>query len=549
MAYGDENADKARTDNEKNNKKRKKDSKPVQPPSSFAPVAQPVAVQSIVVIVVAVHCFAEVPGCGSGFWGFRLGFFKTRSTLPRRPIHQSRPSTILPVLLAPLFRQPILVQSTACRCPICSSAVLFFVVFYLSAMTWFDFEEEIDVGGRPIPASFWFYAVPTLQQLFNSGCCFTRNDLFTEFICNLHRLVRSWNRPGLLMILLGSLRSLSFPKEEIMNPMGVISEGDQWGSFSGTYAADEADFMALLLNNASLPSELTHGDHFPSSSTFWLGHDSSYHSSDHVANTNFHGFSSQQSYYLSDSHPIFVSNNMDLCMGDEKSTNSFLIEGDHDFLSQEKSDGNIAEESSGDVPAAALPKKDLQLKRKSEMLISESIQEDKSDNPPENSKKRSRSSGDVQKNKRNVRSKKNQKTSNNEEESISAGLNGRGWSSCSSEDDCNTSRSSVKGPTSHDLNGKKRASRGSATDPQSLYARKRRERINERLRILQNLIPNGTKVDISTMLEEAVQYVKFLQLQIKLLSSDDLWMYSPIAYNGMDIGLLDLKINPPRQSS
>jgi hypothetical protein len=185
-----------------------------------------------------------------------------------------------------------------------------------------------------------------------------------------------------------------FSKGGIMNPMGVISEGDQWGSFSGTYAADEADFMALLLNNASLPSELTHGDHFPSS-TFWLGHDSSYHSSDHVADTNFHGFSSQQSYYLSDSHPIFVSNNMDLCMGEEKSTNSFLIEGDHDFLSQEKSDGNIAEESSGDVPAAALPEEDSQLKRKSEMPVSESIQEEKCDNPPEKSKKRSRGSGDV----------------------------------------------------------------------------------------------------------------------------------------------------------
>ncbi|CAN8276206.1 unnamed protein product [Cochlearia groenlandica] len=87
------------------------------------------------------------------------------------------------------------------------------------------------------------------------------------------------------------------------------------------------------------------------------------------------------------------------------------------------------------------------------------------------------------------------------------------------------------------LNGKTRASRGAATDPQSLYARKRRERINERLRILQSLVPNGTKVDISTMLEEAVHYVKFLQLQIKLLSSDDLWMYAPIAFNGMDIGL------------
>ncbi|KAF2309656.1 hypothetical protein GH714_004482 [Hevea brasiliensis] len=66
---------------------------------------------------------------------------------------------------------------------------------------------------------------------------------------------------------------------------------------------------------------------------------------------------------------------------------------------------------------------------------------------------------------------------------------------------------------------------------------KKKGEINERLRILQNLVPNGTKVDISTMLEEAVHYVKFLQLQIKLLSSDDLWMYAPIACNGMDIGL------------
>ncbi|CAH8359444.1 unnamed protein product [Eruca vesicaria subsp. sativa] len=86
------------------------------------------------------------------------------------------------------------------------------------------------------------------------------------------------------------------------------------------------------------------------------------------------------------------------------------------------------------------------------------------------------------------------------------------------------------------VRGKTRATKGQATDPQSLYARKRRERINERLRELQNLIPNGTKIDISTMLEEAVNYVKFLQLQIKLLSSDDLWMYAPLAYNGLDIG-------------
>ncbi|KAF7067826.1 hypothetical protein CFC21_073661 [Triticum aestivum] len=90
---------------------------------------------------------------------------------------------------------------------------------------------------------------------------------------------------------------------------------------------------------------------------------------------------------------------------------------------------------------------------------------------------------------------------------------------------------------------KARAGRGSAADPQSLYAKRRRERINDRLRVLQKLVPNGTKVDLSTMLEEAVLYVKFLQLQIKVLSSDEMWMYAPLAYSGMSFGI-DLRITP-----
>ncbi|KAJ1255800.1 hypothetical protein BS78_05G220700 [Paspalum vaginatum] len=82
-----------------------------------------------------------------------------------------------------------------------------------------------------------------------------------------------------------------------------------------------------------------------------------------------------------------------------------------------------------------------------------------------------------------------------------------------------------------------RARSQSSKNSQNLYAKKRRERINEKLKILQQLIPNGTKVDMSTMLEEAVQYVKFLQLQIKLLSSDKTWMYAPLAYNHMSMDL------------
>ncbi|KAH7431270.1 hypothetical protein KP509_08G040100 [Ceratopteris richardii] len=72
-------------------------------------------------------------------------------------------------------------------------------------------------------------------------------------------------------------------------------------------------------------------------------------------------------------------------------------------------------------------------------------------------------------------------------------------------------------------NGKPRAPQGSANDPQSLAARNRRERINARLKILQELVPNGSKVDLVTMLEKAINYVKHLQLQLRVLSNDDLW--------------------------
>nr|WCO08270.1 hypothetical protein [Suaeda aralocaspica] len=60
-------------------------------------------------------------------------------------------------------------------------------------------------------------------------------------------------------------------------------------------------------------------------------------------------------------------------------------------------------------------------------------------------------------------------------------------------------------------------------DPQSIAAKNRRERISERLKILQDLVPNGSKVDLVTMLEKAIGYVKFLQLQVKVLATDEFW--------------------------
>ncbi|XP_065847501.1 transcription factor bHLH81-like [Euphorbia lathyris] len=64
-----------------------------------------------------------------------------------------------------------------------------------------------------------------------------------------------------------------------------------------------------------------------------------------------------------------------------------------------------------------------------------------------------------------------------------------------------------------------RAKRGCATHPRSIAERVRRTRISDRIRKLQELVPNMDKqTNTADMLDEAVEYVKFLQKQIQELT-------------------------------
>ncbi|KAG8097606.1 hypothetical protein GUJ93_ZPchr0013g35192 [Zizania palustris] len=118
--------------------------------------------------------------------------------------------------------------------------------------------------------------------------------------------------------------------------------------------------------------------------------------------------------------------------------------------------------------------------------------------------------------------------------------NGQTLSCCTSEND---SIASQESPVAAKPNGKAQSSHRSAIDyTLACRMQKRREKINERLKILQNLVPNGTKVDISTMLEEAMQF----QVSCSFKSSSSARMKCGCMRrslsNGMNIGI-DLNLS------
>ncbi|URE45487.1 Plant protein [Musa troglodytarum] len=83
------------------------------------------------------------------------------------------------------------------------------------------------------------------------------------------------------------------------------------------------------------------------------------------------------------------------------------------------------------------------------------------------------------------------------------------------------SEESVEVPEEHTKPVPPRSSgskRSRAAEVHNMSEKRRRSRINEKMRALQNLIPNSNKTDKASMLDEAIEYLKQLQLQVQILS-------------------------------
>ncbi|XP_058095014.1 transcription factor PIF1-like isoform X2 [Magnolia sinica] len=98
------------------------------------------------------------------------------------------------------------------------------------------------------------------------------------------------------------------------------------------------------------------------------------------------------------------------------------------------------------------------------------------------------------------------------------------------------------------------ARRARAAEVHNLSERRRRDRINEKMKALQELIPRCNKSDKASMLDEAIEYLKSLQLQVQMMSMGcsmapmmfpGVQQYMPPMAMGMGMGMgMEMATNP-----
>ncbi|CAN1269949.1 Transcription factor PIF1 [Linum perenne] len=113
------------------------------------------------------------------------------------------------------------------------------------------------------------------------------------------------------------------------------------------------------------------------------------------------------------------------------------------------------------------------------------------------------------------------------------------------EAECHSEKKQARGSTS--------TKRSRAAEVHNLSERRRRDRINEKMKALQELIPRCNKSDKASMLDEAIEYLKSLQLQVQMMSMGcsmvpmmfpGVQQYMPPMGMGMGMGM-DMGMNRP----
>ncbi|EOA16859.1 hypothetical protein CARUB_v10005083mg [Capsella rubella] len=89
-----------------------------------------------------------------------------------------------------------------------------------------------------------------------------------------------------------------------------------------------------------------------------------------------------------------------------------------------------------------------------------------------------------------------------------------------------------------------------AAEVHNLSEKRRRSRINEKMKALQSLIPNSNKTDKASMLDEAIEYLKQLQLQVQMLTMRNGVNLHPLCLPGTTLHPLQLsQIRPPEATN